>query len=99
MLNLQVTLEKGALWKTLDCKNCRRPRRFGKSLLMSTIHSYFSGRKDLFEGLAIEELENEWLEYPAVQGVKVHEFRYKGTDCLARIIPSAGGFLQPSIFI
>ena len=43
-----------------------RPRRFGKSLLMSTIHSYFSGRKDLFEGLAIEKLEKEWLEYPVL---------------------------------
>ena len=43
-----------------------RPRRFGKSLLMSTIHSYFSGRKDLFEGLAIETLEKEWLEYPVL---------------------------------
>ena len=43
-----------------------RPRRFGKSLLMSTIHSYFSGRKDLFEGLAIERLEKEWLEHPVL---------------------------------
>ena len=43
-----------------------RPRRFGKSLLMSTIHSYFSGRKDLFEGLAIENLEKEWLEHPVL---------------------------------
>ena len=43
-----------------------RPRRFGKSLLMSTIHSYFSGRKDLFEGLAIEELEKEWIKYPVL---------------------------------
>ena len=43
-----------------------RPRRFGKSLLMSTIHSYFSGRKDLFEGLAIEKLEKEWVEHPVL---------------------------------
>ena len=41
-----------------------RPRRFGKSLLVSTIKSYFEGRKDLFEGLAIEKLETEWLAYP-----------------------------------
>ena len=41
-----------------------RPRRFGKSLLLSTIESYFAGRKDLFEGLAIEKLETEWNEYP-----------------------------------
>ena len=43
-----------------------RPRRFGKSLLMSTIHAYFSGRRDLFKGLAMEELESEWLEYPVL---------------------------------
>ena len=41
-----------------------RPRRFGKSLLLSTIESYFAGRKDLFEGLAMEQLETEWNEYP-----------------------------------
>jgi len=41
-----------------------RPRRFGKSLLLSTFEAYFSGRKDLFEGLAIEKLETEWAEYP-----------------------------------
>ncbi|MBP3504791.1 MAG: ATP-binding protein [Lachnospiraceae bacterium] len=43
-----------------------RPRRFGKSLLTSTLRSYFEGRKDLFEGLAIEELETEWTEYPVL---------------------------------
>ena len=37
-----------------------RPRRFGKSLLVSTLQSYFEGRKDLFRGLAIEKLEQEW---------------------------------------
>ncbi len=43
-----------------------RPRRFGKSLLVSTFQSYFEGRKDLFEGLAIEKLEKEWTEYPVL---------------------------------
>ena len=43
-----------------------RPRRFGKSLLTSTLHSYFSGRKDLFQGLAMERLEKEWIEYPVL---------------------------------
>ena len=43
-----------------------RPRRFGKSLLTSTLHSYFEGRKDLFEGLAIEHLEKEWTSYPVL---------------------------------
>ena len=43
-----------------------RPRRFGKSLLTSTLHSYFSGQKELFQGLAIEKLEKEWTEYPVL---------------------------------
>lgn len=41
-----------------------RPRRFGKSLLVSTLKYYFNGRKDLFKGLAIEELETDWETYP-----------------------------------
>lgn len=43
-----------------------RPRRFGKSLLVSTFESYFEGKKELFEGLAIEKLEKEWKEYPVL---------------------------------
>ena len=43
-----------------------RPRRFGKSLLVSTLESYFRGRKELFEGLALERLEKEWAEYPVL---------------------------------
>ena len=43
-----------------------RPRRFGKSLLVSTLLSYFEGRKDFFKGLAIDNLENEWAEYPVL---------------------------------
>ena len=47
-----------------------RPRRFGKSLLLSTIKYYFLGRKDLFTGLAIEKLEEQskepWAEYPVM---------------------------------
>ena len=43
-----------------------RPRRFGKSLLVSTMETYFSGRKELFEGLAMESLEKDWTEYPVL---------------------------------
>ena len=43
-----------------------RPRRFGKSLLVSTLHSYFAGKKELFKGLAIERLETEWTEHPVL---------------------------------
>ena len=44
-----------------------RPRRFGKSLLVSTLQSYFEGRKDLFKGFYIEQVEKEWTEYPVVR--------------------------------
>ena len=43
-----------------------RPRRFGKSLLVSTFQSYFEGKKELFEGLALEKLEKEWNSYPVL---------------------------------
>ncbi len=51
-----------------------RPRRFGKSLLLSTIENYFLGRKELFKGLAIEKLETEWKKYP------VFRIDFNGTD-------------------
>ena len=41
-----------------------RPRRFGKSLLISTLEAYFQGKKELFKGLALAQLEKEWIEYP-----------------------------------
>lgn len=44
-----------------------RPRRFGKSLLISTLAAYFEGRKELFEGLAIAELEKEWPVHPVIR--------------------------------
>ena len=43
-----------------------RPRRFGKSLLLSTMEAYFQGKKDLFKGLAIENQEKDWTEYPVL---------------------------------
>ncbi len=43
-----------------------RPRRFGKSLLVTTMQSYFEGQRNLFKGLAIERLEKEWTEYPVL---------------------------------
>lgn len=44
-----------------------RPRRFGKSLLLSTLEAYFQGRKELFQGLAIEALEKEWTAYQVIR--------------------------------
>ena len=43
-----------------------RPRRFGKSLLLTTVEAYFEGRRELFEGLDMERLEKEWLRHPVL---------------------------------
>ena len=43
-----------------------RPRRFGKSLFVSTLQAYFEGKRELFKGLAIEQMEQEWTSYPVV---------------------------------
>jgi len=67
-----------------------RPRRFGKTLLVSTLQAYFEGRKELFEGLAISQYETEWKQYPVVRinlsRGKYYEFeRVHGTlDSLLR---------------
>ena len=78
-----------------------RPRRFGKSLLVSTLEAYFQGKKHLFEGLAMERLEMEWTEYPVLHmdfsrrkytdedklSEYVFEFKFDGTpeEALAQI--------------
>ena len=49
-----------------SCYFLSRPRRFGKSLLLSTLKAYFLGQKELFDGLAIADLEKEWTEYPVL---------------------------------
>ena len=41
-----------------------RPRRFGKNLLISTLEAYSQGKKELFEGLAVEKLEKDWIKHP-----------------------------------
>ena len=43
-----------------------RPRRFGKSLFLSTLHAYFDGKKELFDGLAVADLEKDWVQYPVL---------------------------------
>lgn len=50
--------------KTGGCYFQSRPRRFGKSLLISTLEAYFQEKKELFEGLAMEKLEKDWTVYP-----------------------------------
>lgn len=65
-----------------------RPRRFGKSLLMSTIEAYLSGRKDLFEGLALEKLETEWTQYPILH-LDLNSQKYDTPEALTDILNNA----------
>ncbi|MCQ2307981.1 MAG: ATP-binding protein [Bacteroidales bacterium] len=66
------------------CFLCR-PRRFGKSLLISTLESYFKGEKELFKGLKIEELEKDWTQYPVFH-VDFSDGRFVKPDALENII-------------
>ena len=67
-----------------------RPRRFGKSLFLSTLRSYFEGRKDLFEGLAISKTETEWKEYP----VFYFDFTGKNYETVDDVILKIGDTLE-----
>lgn len=58
-----------------------RPRRFGKSLLISTLQYYFEGKKELFTGLAIESLEKEWKSYPVIR-LDMSIVKYTGHNTL-----------------
>ena len=55
-----------------------RPRRFGKSLLISTLEAYFLGKKELFKGLAVAEIEKDWVEYPVLH----LDLNTKKYDCI-----------------
>lgn len=55
-------IANGAMFNYLS-----RPRRFGKSILVDTLRCYFEGRKELFEGLKIMELEQDWVKYPVIR--------------------------------
>ena len=62
-----------------------RPRRFGKSLTLSTLEAYFTGKKELFKGLAIEQLEKEWFTYP-VMHLDLNAEKYESKDELENIL-------------
>ena len=62
-----------------------RPRRFGKSLLLSTIEAYMEGKRELFEGLAIAELEKDWKKYPILH-LDLNAKQYKDLDDLLKIL-------------
>ena len=68
-----------------------RPRRFGKSLLISTMEAYFSGRKELFHGLAIEKMEKEWKQY-LVLHLDLNTGQYQTVDSL---LDKLNAFLVP----
>ena len=62
-----------------------RPRRFGKSLLISTLEAYFQGKKELFTGLAIEKLEKDWIQYPILH-LDLNIERYDTPESLGNIL-------------
>lgn len=62
-----------------------RPRRFGKSLLLSTLKCYFEGRKGLFKGLKIDALETEWNQYPVFH-IDFNGYNFLDTDSLQQIL-------------
>ncbi len=61
-----------------------RPRRFGKSLLVSTMEAYFSGKKELFNGLAADSLEKDWVEYPVLH-IDFSGKSYDSADVLVKV--------------
>lgn len=64
-----------------------RPRRFGKSLLLSTLEAYFQGKKELFHGLAIEQLEQNWYEYPVLH-LDLNAEKYDSVERLTNMLES-----------
>jgi len=62
-----------------------RPRRFGKSLLVTTMEAYFLGKKELFKGLAMERLEKEWKTYPVFH-IDLNTGKYTSPEALNDII-------------
>ena len=65
-----------------------RPRRFGKSLLLSTIEAYLEGKRELFEGLAIEQLEKNWTKYPILH-LDLNTEKYTTPEALDAILDDA----------
>ena len=65
-----------------------RPRRFGKSLLLSTIQAYFEGKKELFRGLAVERLEQEWNTYPVLH-LDLNAQKYDTSESLYSMLNDA----------
>ena len=62
-----------------------RPRRFGKTLLLLTLEAYFQGKKELFEGLAMEKLEKDWIRYPVLH-LDLNIEKYDTPESLDKIL-------------
>ena len=81
-----VYVDKTALmWKMVDEGKyyfLSRPRRFGKSLLLSTLEAFFQGERELFRGLAVERLETEWVKHPILH-LDLNSREYKDESSLA----------------
>ena len=81
-----------------------RPRRFGKSLMLSTLECLFRGQRDLFKGLAIDKLDYDWAEYPVLHfnfgTMKVETlelFTQQFVERVSRSIEAAGGIYNPAV--
>ena len=92
-----VYVDKTELIYNLAATGCyyflSRPRRFGKSLLVSTMEAYFRGKRELFEGLAIEKLEKNWYEYPVIH-LDLSGVSYKLPDSLEKVLDEKLLFLE-----
>ena len=76
------------IYKMVDTGNyyfLSRPRRFGKSLLLSTLEAYAQGKKDLFKGLALEKLEKDWTVYPVLH-LDLNTQKYDTPESLTSIL-------------
>lgn len=86
-----VYIDKTALIYAMTHEGCiyflGRPRRFGKSLLVSTLKNYYLGRKDLFRGLAIEQLEKDWKTYPVFH-IDFGTGTYANADAIDQVLES-----------
>jgi len=86
--NEYVYIDKTALMHRLAATGkyyfLSRPRRFGKSLLVSTMEAYFSGKRELFKGLAVDSLEKNWVEYPVLH-LDFSGKSYDSADVLSKV--------------
>jgi len=65
-----------------------RPRRFGKSLLLSTLHAYFEGKRELFDGLAVSQLETKWEQHPVLH-LDLNTQKYESPEALDELLDKA----------